>query len=145
MVVLASKLFDLWAPAGFSNEVFVRHAKTLDRIWDRFRTSPGLTSLLHELTADMPTPRRANTPTDEELCACLELLQLMENVFIDLRLDDFWEHPDNRGWAMLFTMWAKSPTFRASWGSQRRIFGIRFEYFCGERLGLQMDRPVVRV
>jgi hypothetical protein len=39
----------------------------------------------------------------------LELLQFMESVFNDLRLDDFWEHPDNRGWAILFMNWAPQP------------------------------------
>jgi hypothetical protein len=32
----------------------------------------------------------------------------MENVFLDLRLDDFWDHPDNRGWAVVFMRWAGS-------------------------------------
>jgi hypothetical protein len=69
----------------------------------------------------------------------------MENVFLDLRLDDFWTHPDNRGWVMLFTMWAKSPKFRAVWKQKKHIFGIRFEYFCGQRLGMETDHPVARV
>jgi hypothetical protein len=82
---------------------------------------------------------------DVEELVGLELIQLMENVFLDLRLDDFWFHPDNRGWAILFMRWARSPRFRAIWGKNRRTFGIRFEYFCEERLGLQRDRPIVRV
>lgn len=75
----------------------------------------------------------------------LEIIQLMENVFLDLRLDDFWEHPDNRGWAILFMRWARSPRFRAIWKETRRTFGIRFEYFCAARLGLSRDEPIVRV
>jgi hypothetical protein len=69
----------------------------------------------------------------------------MENVFITLQLDDFWTHPDNRGWAMLFSMWAKSPTFRAAWKQMRNTFGIRFGYFCHQRLGLYADREAARV
>ena len=75
----------------------------------------------------------------------LELIQLMENVFLDLRLDDFWSHPDNRGWAILFMRWVRSPRSRAIWNTTRRTFGIRFEYSCEARLGLQRDRPIVRV
>jgi hypothetical protein len=74
----------------------------------------------------------------------MEMIQLMENVFLDLRLDDYWEHPDNRGWTVMFSMWAKSPRFRKAWSSQHRVFGIRFEYFCHERLGLARDNPVAR-
>jgi hypothetical protein len=45
---------------------------------------------LFELTG-MPQPDEALTY--EELCACLEMIQLMENVFLDLRLDDYWSIP----------------------------------------------------
>jgi hypothetical protein len=141
----AAQLYDLWTSSGFSNDAFVKHAEILDQLWERFRASAELRLLLQELVADRPGARRQDAPTPEEQCACMELAQLMENVFLDLRLDDFWEHPDNRGWAMLFTMWAKSATFQAAWNQIRRTFGIRFEYFCEERLGLDRDRPVVRV
>jgi hypothetical protein len=60
----------------------------------------------------------------------------MENVFITLQLDDFWTHPDNRGWVTLFTSWAKSGTFRAAWKQTRHTFGSGFVYFCEHRLGL---------
>jgi hypothetical protein len=92
---------------------------------------------------DIPVP----TPPlqHEELCLGLELIQLMEDVFLDLRLDDFWEHPDNRGWAILFMRWARSPRFRQVWNQTHRTFGIRFEYFCAARLGLSRDNPIVRV
>lgn len=119
-------------------------------MWEKFRNSPGnLGKLLTELSHNpgrptMPLPG-AVLPTPAELCACLELTQLMENVFIDLRLDAFWNHPDNRDWAMLFSGWARSPIFRAAWKDIHRTYGIRFEYFCEERLGLQRERPVARV
>ncbi|HVW87240.1 MAG TPA: hypothetical protein VHB50_21285, partial [Bryobacteraceae bacterium] len=143
-VNIAEKLYDVWAPAGFSNESFLRHTKTLDQVWERFRRSPGLHAFLSELMGN-GAPAAAAMPVTEEVCAGVELIQLMENVFLDLRLDDFWDHPDNRGWAMLFMSWARSPLFRAIWIHTRRTFGIRFEYFCEERLGLPRDHPIVRV
>ena len=69
----------------------------------------------------------------------------MENVFLDLRLDDFWDHPDNRGWAVLFMRWAGSSKLREIWNRWRSTFGIRFEYFCETRLGLPRDEHSVRV
>ena len=69
----------------------------------------------------------------------------MEDVFMDLRLEDFWEHPDNRGWAILFMRWARSRRFREYWNQTHRTIGIRFEYFCAARLGLRRDIPIVRV
>jgi len=142
-VEIAEKLYDVWAPAGVSNDAFIAHTKTLDRIWERFRQSTGLSELMNQLMGDRSATRCH--ATNEDVCACLELLQLTENVFLDLRLDDFWEHPDNRGWAMLFMGWARSSIFQAVWKQTRRTFGIRFEYFCEERLGLEREQPIARV
>jgi hypothetical protein len=146
LFVIAGKLFDLWIPASSSNQAFLNTTKAFDRLWDRFRTDPSLALLFQELNGNTPTPPHSPVRlSTQELCACMELIQLMENVFLDLRLDDFWDHPDNRGWAMLFTMCSKSPKFRYAWNQVRHVYGIRFEYFCDQHLGLTRDRPVVRV
>jgi hypothetical protein len=153
-VAIAEKLADVLAPAGCSSEVFVKHAERLDQLWERFRRSPILHPFLNELMqhsiAPVAPPQQGQplfvAPVqNEEMIIGLELIQLMENVFLDLRLDDFWTHPDNRGWAILFMRWARSPRFRAIWRKSHRTFGIRFEYFCEERLGLPRDVPIVRV
>ena len=142
-VLVTERLADVLAPAGCNSDVFLRHARVLEGIWERFRGAPALAPLLREITGTVH-PVDA-LPTDEELCLGLEMLQLMEDVFMDLRLDDFWDHPDNRGWAMLFMQWARSPRFRRVWSATNRTFGIRFEYFCDARLGLARDRPILRV
>ena len=135
LVAMAGLLVDLWTPASMGSELFVDQAKALDEIWERFRSSTGLSTLMHELSANRRIPRAA-PPTDEELIVCMELFQLMENVFLALRLDEFWTHPDNRGWVTLFRMWAKSPTLRTAWRQSSNLFGIRFVHFCGQRLSL---------
>jgi hypothetical protein len=135
LVVMAHRLAKLWVPASAASDSYVAQANSLVEMWERFRTSEPLMPLLKELTADAPSPAR-RPPNEMELCACLELVQLMENVFLELRLDEFWTHPDNRGWMTLFGMWAKSPTFRAGWERLSRTFGIRFGHFCHQRFGL---------
>jgi hypothetical protein len=125
----------------------VGQAEQLDDLWERFRTTLSLHPLLDALMSDMPTPWPLPVPgmvapsgpqlvEGEQLAACLQLIQLMENVFIALQLDDFWTHPDNRGWVTLFTSWAKCGTFRQAWRQTRSTFGIGFAYFCEHRLGL---------
>lgn len=42
-------------------------------------------------------------------------VQLMENVFLGLRLAEYYAHPLNRGWMNLFRRWAITPTFRRCW------------------------------
>ena len=146
-VSIAEKLADVLAPVGCSSEVFLKHTKTLDGIWERLRQSPKLYPFFEELIQQTMAPAVESVPHvhDEEMIIGLELIQLMENVFLDLRLDDFWSHPDNRWWAILFIRWARSPRFRALWKQTHRTFGIRFEYFCEARLGLSRDKPIVRV
>jgi hypothetical protein len=135
LVAIARQLGDLWIPSAVGGESFVNQAEALDALWERFRSTPSLYPLLHELTSNNPSPPQG-PPTEEELCLCMELIQQMENVFLALRLDDFWNHPDNRGWTVLFRAWAKSPTFRVVWQRSRGLYGRRFAHFCQRRLGL---------
>jgi hypothetical protein len=148
---VAVKLSDVMAPSRTTGEAFLRHTQALNRIWDEFRKSMALHSFIDELmniNPPMAVVTAAGSDPDQqsqELCVALELLQLMEDVFMDLRLEDYWEHPDNRGWAIMFMRWARSPRFRLIYTQTHRTFGIRFEYFCESRLGLSRDRPIVRV
>lgn len=155
-LAVAQRLFDVLVPSGCSSEAFLKHTKELDRIWNACRKSPVLHPFIDELMSVQPAIAQQSPvqppfgpgsqhQRSEEFCMGLELLQLMENVFMDLRLDDFWEHPDNRGWAILFMRWARSPRFRSIWQQAKRTYGIRFEYFCSARLGLARDNPIARV
>jgi hypothetical protein len=148
----AEQLADLLSPASCSNESFLRHTQQLESLWERLRALPtveGQPTFLQELMEPLPIPPAPPAPPvpldDGAVAVGLEMLQFMENVYMDLRLDDFWDHPDNRGWAMLFMSWARSPRFRRIWKGNHRTFGIRFEYFCGRRLGLYREEPVMRV
>jgi hypothetical protein len=135
LVEMAHKLANIWAPASVGNGSFTDQTRALDEIWERFRATATLHPLLVELMANRPSPS-PSVPTEEQLVMCMELFQLMENVYVVLRLADFWEHPDNRGWVVLFTMWAKSGTFRTAWTRTRDTFSIGFVYFCERRLGM---------
>lgn len=142
-VNIAERLADVLVPTSSSADSFMKHSQALNQIWEKFRQTPELLPFMTELmtlgTADVVPP------TDSDICIGLELVQLMEDVFLDLRLDDFWDHPDNRGWAILFMRWSRSPRFRKIWEKTRRTHGIRFEYFCNTRLNLKRDEPIVRV
>ncbi len=147
---VAKKLLDTIAPGRAVGDAFLRHTNALNRIWDECRRERNLHSYIDELMNIHPpiaVPPASPDPhqASQELCLSLQLVQLMEDVFIDLQLDDFWEHPDNRGWAIMFMRWARSARFRQYWSQIHRTFGIRFEYFCSSRLGLQRDIPIARV
>lgn len=67
---------------------------------------------------------------------CNSLIQMMENVYLDLDLEEHWEHPDNRGWMNLFHRWAWSGMFRVTWAASASCYGARFQTFCERRLHL---------
>jgi hypothetical protein len=66
------------------------------------------------------------------------MLQLMENVYLDLRLDDTWEHLDNERWRYMFRTWSKSAALRKTWEVSFDTFGLRFHYFCERHLDLPL-------
>jgi len=75
------------------------------------------------------------------LYTCVEMLQLMENVYLDLHLDDTWDHADNSGWRALFKQWAALDEVRRTWQETSHLFGVRFGYFCERYLRLpRVDR-----
>jgi hypothetical protein len=67
------------------------------------------------------------------------MLQLMENVYLDLNLEETWNHPDNKGWQVMFGTWSKSPAIRRNWTLTRATFGRRFQYFCHRYLSLPAE------
>jgi hypothetical protein len=74
-----------------------------------------------------------------EFYACVEMIQLMENVYLDLHLEQTWEHADNRGWRELFERWAALPQLKASWKVTYGLFGERFRFFVRRNLGMRDD------
>ena len=86
-------------------------------------------------------------PSDEERRAgfyiCVEMLQLMEDVFLDFDLDEYYDHVDNRGWMNLFQHWAWSGMLCATWAMTGSTFDPRFQRFCMHRLDLRPGVPSV--
>jgi hypothetical protein len=141
----AQTLADRLIASAVPSPIFVQYTKRLDEIWERFRQSPGCGVFFYQLTGTQPGTPPAPADPHAEKCLGLELLQLMEDVFLELRLEDFWEHPDNRGWATLFMDFARSERMREIWLESRRTMGIRFEQFCAAKLGLPSERPIYRL
>jgi len=62
---------------------------------------------------------------------CISFLQLIEDVYIDLQLDDPVQraHPHNAGWLNLFRQWAGSAEFRDAWKVAGDTYGMQFQKF----------------
>ena len=74
---------------------------------------------------------------------CNEMLQLMEDVFLDFDLDQYHDHIDNRGWMNLFQHWAWSGMLCATWAMTGSMFDPRFQRFCRSHLDLRPGTPGV--
>jgi hypothetical protein len=146
-------------PSASHAGAFSRHGEALRRIYAQLRESPDLRFLDYQFypeweplvkqTVAAPAPRAPGLwlPASEaELRAgfylCQELIQLMENVYIDLELEQTHDHPDFRGWMNLFRHWSWSGMLRVTWAVVASTMGARFQTFCQRELGLELvERP----
>src|SRR5262249_3518423 len=98
---------------------------------------------------DPERPLREQLPTEaEELRAgfyiCNSVFQLFEDVYADLKLEDEFDHPDNRGWMNFFKHWSWVPLFRVAWTISASNHGARFQNFCVRHLHLTLGTVVPR-
>lgn len=75
----------------------------------------------------------------------LDLLQLMENVFLDLNFANFhnWNHPANAGWHAVFKYWAANKEMQDVWKLQHTSYAKPFQIFF-EDLIVGNDGPAER-
>jgi hypothetical protein len=81
-------------------------------------------------------PNRPGAEQRAALHFCNLQIQLMENVFYDLRLAQYYAHSTARGWMNLFQRWASTQTFRLLWPSLRSTYSKDFVDFAEYQLNL---------
>lgn len=111
-------------------------------------TTTTNTATTEDQAAVEPTDDGLWLPADPEsrragFYACSQMLQLMEDVYIEFRLDEHYDHIDNRGWMNLFQHWAWSGMLSATWGMTGSMYDPRFQRFCRRRLGLDLGTTYV--
>ncbi|MEP6963732.1 MAG: hypothetical protein ABI995_16765, partial [Acidobacteriota bacterium] len=121
------------ATSPFTEGNFAHHAEQLNDIWNTIREDKDLAYLGPQLF-----PRAGLIAVDPPATAaglnrskyfCQSILQLMENVYLDLRLETELEHPDNHGWMELFSDWARSRILQDTFTASQKIYGVRFQSF----------------
>lgn len=149
----------LWyPPARGEPDSFTRLASTLDAIYERLRSDPHLRFLdaqIYPSWESLVKDRKYTPPKEQWLpdtylelregfYLCNSVVQLMENVYLDLRLETEHDHPDNRGWMNLFRHWSWCNMFRVTWALAASTYGARFQNFCERTLGLYLGEVEVR-
>ena len=143
-----------YPPSTAVKNAFSRHADQLKILQAVQRNDPELRFLDAQIYPEWNRlmegkrsvyPARLSMPAKaDELRAgfyfCSNLLGLMESVYIDLNLEDDFDHPDNRGWMNLFKHWSWSTMFRGTYAVCCATYGARFQSFCRARLELTPGR-----
>jgi hypothetical protein len=139
-----------WFPAQTDREAFAQHAAALNSLWEELRKDDHLRFLDEQFLPGwqnvVPAPAApaggGQAPADpldlpadpvsfrKAFYFCTELIQLMENVYLDFDLESNESSPDLRGWMNLFRHWTWSYMFRVTWALTSPTYGARFQVFC---------------
>jgi hypothetical protein len=152
-----------YPPSPATREAFSRHAERLRSIQTQIRSDKDLAFLDAQVYPEWEQLMARGAPLQEQpaanmwlpaepealragFYACIAMLELMQSVYLDLNLEEQYDHPDNRGWLNLFRHWSWSGMFRVSYAIACSTFGARFQQFCLRRLDLtpgQVDAQAV--
>jgi hypothetical protein len=97
---------------------------------------PMLESLLPEITE-----WNESADTKKVIPLLLELMQLMEDVFVALRLEDTGTNPTLAGWDNLFRRATQSELFRKWWPVVQGLYGRPFREFLNDVYQLKDSSP----
>jgi len=135
------RLYQRWyPPSEIADGVASRHADAYSALMRRLSTDPELRYLDEQILCP-PNPQErapaASPPEQSPLVQrtafffCLELIQLMENVWSDLHMFNAAdrENPKNQGWITVFQWWARQPIFRDTWEKARNTYNSMFQQF----------------
>ncbi len=145
-----------YPPCSALDASFKRRGETLNALYETLRTEPALRFLSQQIYPEwralmesrlgapfVPPPPGPWLPQSHDeaqagLYFCNRMIQLMEDVYHDLHLEQEHGHPDNRGWINLFKHWSWSRMFRVAWTISAANSGARFQNFCERILGLEV-------
>ncbi len=129
---LFGRLWDiLYPPSAAIQKSFTKHAEDYTKLVDAIskgQDTSYLDNAIFNKWLQFP-PAAPNSREGRYLCT--DFLQLMENVYLDLELDDPTQrdHPANFGWLTLFRKWAVSDPFMDAWRIAKDTYGKPFQEF----------------
>src|SRR5262245_36461448 len=155
MADLFMRLQHRWyPPSPATRESFARHAERLRQIQTQIHQDSQLAFLDAQVYPEWEqlmarggpltgAPANLWLPTEEAAIragfyAGAAMLELMQSVYLDLNLEDEYDHPDNRGWINLFRHWSGSGMFRVTYAIACSTLGARFQQFCTRRIDLAL-------
>lgn len=113
------------------NENFSELTRSLNELERTVVENPGLRAYYRECmmpAADVPSPASDAAPIDPINLVAMQI-QLMEDAYFSLRLDQYANAHDNRGWKNLFRSWARSKTFQRYFEELEGMYSSDFVTF----------------
>ncbi|HKH72843.1 MAG TPA: hypothetical protein VKA59_15905 [Vicinamibacterales bacterium] len=113
------------------SENFRELTKTLTELEQVVIQNPGLHAYYREcmLSADTIASRAADVTPIDPINLIVMQIQLMEDAYFSLRLDQYANAHDNRGWMNLFRSWARSKTFQQHFQQLQTVYSNDFVTF----------------
>jgi hypothetical protein len=160
---VCTRLRERWYPPSPSVALhFSEHTAEFAKLLELLRTEKNLEFLdeqvyteLEDIRSRQPDvkksaakPRKARETSEKErrqgFYFCNQMIQLMENVYVDLNLEQTFDHPDTRGWMNTFRRWAWADMFHSTYVISASTYGARFQTFCKQHLKLDVGELEIR-
>jgi hypothetical protein len=136
---LFEHLQDHWYPPNKAiQKNFTRHAEALDALVREMR-SDDILMKLDAVLVPLQIQAKVEIPNKDMpkvLLFLSSVIQLMENIYIDLDLENNADHPHNAGWIQIFQAWAQTEIFQEAWNRYGWSYGRNFQRFCARRFSL---------
>jgi hypothetical protein len=130
---LFEQLHRFWHPPSLKvAEHSTAHTQDYNRIMEQLRSKEEFRFLDPILFNNMPTAGLDGRR--DEFYLCNSLIQLIENVYADLDLEQNYNHPHVEGWMSIFKQWAQQPVFKRTWAISKNTYATRFREFYNDRL-----------
>jgi glycerophosphoryl diester phosphodiesterase len=135
---LFERLYKFWYPPSAAvGDHSTDQTQIYSAIMERVRKDPNLRFLDHTLFDGLFDDGKLSAR--DEFYVVNSLIQLMEDVYADLNLEEVWNHPHVEGWMAVFRRWAVQDAFRRAWAISCSTYAERFRNFYDDRLA-QVNR-----
>jgi hypothetical protein len=126
------RLLTQWEiPPATPEGASTRQSDAYSRLIGILAATPNLKNLDPTLIKNFPGVAFASDDERRGYFLYLDLLQLIENVFLDLDFANAhkWGHPGNAGWHTVISYWAQQKPIKAIWKDQRESYAKPFRQF----------------
>jgi Patatin-like phospholipase len=119
---------------------FVESTKAFIDIHAMLRTDDSLRKFSRDIYGEVSQQLAAAGDDDiVQLHVVSQMLQVMENAWLRLNLDEHHQYPLYSGWMEAFRRWTKAKAFHRHWATLKKEYGEGFVRFCQRELSLPAD------